>query len=1476
MHREEVHEIDACGVGFVASRVGEGRHEILRQGLHALKCVEHRGGVLSDGSTGDGAGIMADIPFELFGFAPKSIVVASLFLMTPPERRQAALDTFERTFAFAGLKLKGYRAVPVDPSALGPKAQASMPELLHAFLERPAFCRTDASLNQLLYSARTRLRTQLQQAGVIKEFFLSSLSTTTINYKAQCSSGALPLFYDDLRNPAFKTRFCMFHRRFSTNTMTTWDKVQPFRLIAHNGEINTIRANRSWSYSREQAMGLPMDELLTHKGISDSGHFNEMTEALKYRGCIPELEDILAIMIPPAGEMNDWYRFWSRAQEPWDGPAFIAFCDGETIGGRLDRNGFRPCRWSLTKDRFFFASEAGVFDLPDEEVLAKGTLKAGTGVKLDLHGGEVHFRDPSESRENEGAHLDPRLYELGRKDPAPPRYLHKKRLFGLSREELDRLLLPMVESAKEPIGSMGDTARLAVLSSERRSFFDYFFQTFAQVTNPPLDYLREKMVTDLSTYLGKRPNIFQPKELIPPAPALLAPTPVLRLSQMEWLRELKKGAHDPALPRIRARELDCTFAREAGAKGLEDAIVRIGQEALRLARQGAGVLVLTDKDASLERPAVPSLLALRAVVTELNNEGLRLECSIVVETGDARSSHQVAALIAFGATAVCPALTFELARAADERRFEGMSADEREERAAIALEGGLLKIMSKMGISVVRSYQSSKLFCAVGLGEDITGRFFHDMETPTPIGGISLAHLAEDLLRQTRDAAPDHDDELPTLHLLREHNKGAAGERHSMTSARTRVVHELVKAEGERARELYDEYLRQGAEDEPISPRHLLELVPAERPLSLDAVEPVADVTRRFGAGAMSFGAISAESQRDIFRAMRRLGGRSNSGEGGENPFYYVDGTTATTKQVASGRFGVTAEYLAAGEEIEIKVAQGAKPGEGGQLMAVKVDEHIARARFSSPRVDLISPPPLHDIYSIEDLKQLIYELKQLYPQRRVCVKLVSGVNIGTIAAGVVKAGADVVQISGGDGGTGAATLTSMRHAGLPWELGLVEVHRVLVERGLRDHVRLRADGGMSSGKDIVMACALGADEVGFGKLLLVAEGCIMARICEKNTCPRGIATHDERFKKKYRGSEDDVVALLTHIAEDVRRQLSLLGVERLEDVVGRARLLRPAVKHASLVTRRGIVLDGLLQEARPQPGTERPSPFLQEPTELNLRLADEAKPALERDEPVELVATVRSTDRAVLARLNGRLAERLRDERMARIARGEPAGPEVPLGLREGVVKVHLRGSAGQGFGVFLQRGLDVLLEGEANDSVCKGMSGGRVVVRPQRGVPFVPEKSAILGNCALYGATGGALYVSGVAGDRFAVRNSGATAVIDGVGMHACGYMTGGTVVILGFTSHNLGSGMTGGTLYTRVDNEPRMNRDYIAPIPLVAGDEEELRRLLEQHHERTGGVSSRELLEDWGKTLALFCKYVPVAEAARAIADAAIVAA
>jgi glutamate synthase domain-containing protein 2/glutamate synthase domain-containing protein 3 len=1111
----------------------------------------------------------------------------------------------------------------------------------------------------------------------------------------------------------------------------------------------------------------------------------------------------------------------------------------------------------MTEDLFCVASEAGVFGLDEATIVGKGTLRAGSGAAIDLAQGTVRFDDPSRQRNNEGAVFDARLIPIGelpalstsqaelaaRLVPAV-RWLPHQALFGFTTEERDRVLRPMVEGGKEPIGSMGDTARPAIFSDLPWSFYDFFYQRFAQVTNPPLDYLRESVVTDLQTYLGIRPNVLDPKQLIPPAPGILLERPVLSLAQMQLVESLITRRAGSL--RIRARILDITFDGTDPERGLREALGRIEDEAVAAVRGGCSILVLSHRAVSADRPPIPSLLALRAVVCILNRWGARLRASVVVEAGDIRTTHALACAIGFGATAVCPRLTLEQTR--ELATPPASTPDQCEERAIEALCQGLLKVMSKMGISVARSYHSSKLFSAYGLGPKLMSKYFDRVSSP--LGGLELRQVADAVVRAHHRARTCRPGEpLESLYRLREKVKGDAGEMHSMTAARAKLVHHLVRDRrpaaqgGQTEQEIYDRYLELGERAAPTSPRHLVDLRPAERALPLDEVEPASAILRRFGSGAMSFGAISAESQRDIFIAMRNLGGRCNSGEGGENPYYYLDGTTATTKQIASARFGVTAEYLVCGSEIEIKVAQGAKPGEGGQLMGVKVDEHIARARHATPGVDLISPPPLHDIYSIEDLKELIYELKQLTPDTAVCVKLVAGDGIGTIAVGVAKAGADVIQISGGDGGTGAASLSSMRHAGLPWELGLIDAHQALVEHSMRDRVRLRIDGGLSSPKDVVLAALLGADEYGFGKLLLVAAGCIMARICEKNRCPTGIATHDPKFKAKYKGQVEHVETLLRRFADEVRKFLATIGVHSLDEAIGQRRHLRAAAAFSELVEARGLDLAPLL---RPVPYvSEGFRPRLVERSRLNRLLIDDLGPAVEAGAPIERSYAITNVDRAVLAGISGVLAMRSHRLRMADLDGETPNRKDYDPA--PGTARLEFVGSAGQGFGAFLVEGFDVILRGEANDAVCKSMSGGRVVIVPPRVSTFAPAENVIIGNCALYGATGGTVFVSGRAGDRFAVRNSGAQAVVEGTGLHCCEYMTGGVVVVLGPISFNAGAGMTGGLLYLRRDQCERLNPDYVHAARLSSDDEARLTDLLTAHAEATGSAPARALLED-----------------------------
>ena len=1449
-------EKSACGVGFIASRKGVFANEHLKSGLHALKCVEHRGACGADGVTGDGAGIMTDIPFDMFGYEKDTVAIATLFLTNDAVKQTKGLSIFEKTFDFFGLKILEYRDVPVNTDVLGKEAKVMLPVIKQVVIERPERSRTDLSFDKLLYQAKQLTKSKLYAQKLEGALFFTSLSAKTIVYKGLCKAEALEEFYPDLKNPKYKTRFTLFHRRFSTNTRTSWDKVQPFRLIGHNGEINTIAGNRSWAKSREKMIGAEKYELLTRKGISDSGSFNEMVEAMRYRSGVPNVEDILALMVPPANLNNEFYKFWSRAMEPWDGPAFISYANGYTIGARLDRNGFRPARWARTEDHFYLSSEAGTFEIDQSIIDAKGTLFAGRGVTLDLSSGEVHFRDPSHSRENKDAKFDARLIPIPETvGEQKESYLEKLPIFSYTDEELKKVIYPMASEGKEPVGSMGDTARLAVLSTEPRSFFDHFYQNFSQVTNPPLDYIREQVVTDLETHLGKKPNIFEPKELIPPAPAFLLKSPFLSLSQMDHLTSLLGG--DLTQERIVPVRLSMTFKRTHGVVGFKAKLKEIADEAVKAAEKGHSIIILSDRDASYEYPAIPSLLALRAVVNNLNDEGLRLNASVVIDSGEVKNTHHAAAIIGFGAYAVCPYMALDVARNDDNRALKDLDSDTKEKNLLHALEQGLLKIMAKCGISVVRSYQSANLFSAVGLDKKGIKNFFPGIQSP--IGGITLDQIGELILERTKHLDGEDLSEMKPLktYQYKEHARGKMGEKHSMTSSRSKAIHELVRDKELDLTDmkLFDEYLKAGHDDEPVALRHLLDTKKSDTSLELDKMDSIDHILQRFGSGAMSFGAISAEAQRDIFLAMKEIGGRCNSGEGGENPYYFKEGISASVKQIASGRFGVNAEYLIAGDEIQIKVCQGAKPGEGGQLMGIKVTEDIARARFANPGFDLISPPPLHDIYSIEDLKQLIHDLKQLHPGGKVSVKLVSGVNIGTIAVGVAKAGADIIQVSGGEGGTGAASLSSMKHAGLPWEIGLPEVHQSLVENDLRDHVILRTDGGMSCGKDIVLGTILGAEEFDFGKLLLIAEGCIMARICEKNTCPTGIATHDQKFKDKYKGHKDHVVDTLKYLAEDVRRELSKIGASSLDEVFGQTQYLQMHPDRAELIKEKNFDLSYFLNA--PSYTKESDLEGLSDPvSSLNVTLVSDTQNAIENNEDFTGEYEIYNTDRSALATLFGELSRKMNKQRLKEIKEGKEF--KNPYNK---TISLTFKGSAGQSFGVFQVGGVNLRLIGEANDSVCKSMSGGRTVIVPPKEARYEPSENAIIGNCALYGATGGTFYVHGQAGDRFAVRNSGCTAVVEGTGLHACEYMTNGTVVILGGTSNNIGAGMTGGELFLYEEPGSKINKEYIGAVKLSSQDEQKLKAILEDYHKETQSTKTGYILSDWENAKQQFKKYIPV---------------
>lgn len=1414
-------EKDGCGVGFLVSLKYERTHEILKQGLHALDCVEHRGGV-GPSNIGDGAGIMTEIPYEIFKREPGTFAVASLLIPRDAIKRARSLKVFEETFWQFGLKVIDYREVPVNKNVLSAPALKIMPDLLQAVIARPEHCRTLYSFERLLYNARQSTRTKEKEHGIHQEFYFNSLSPRNIIYKALSRSQDLKDFYLDLQNPEFKTSFALFHRRFSTNTISTWDKIQPFRLIAHNGEINTIEGNKAWAITREIALGLKRDELITHEGISDSGSLNGIAEGLRYRSSIPKLSEVMAILMPPASHDSNYYKFWSRGMEPWDGPAMVAYSDGKFIGARLDRNGFRPSRWLKTKDHFYLSSEAGVFNVKNEDILQKGSLSSGESVTINVLSGDLSFLDPKDFPENKSAGFDPQAFPLG-EFPVPEfkgEVLPKQKLFGYSREEVEKLIIPMTVDSKEPIGSMGDTACLPFLSDQPRSLFDFFYQDFAQVTNPPIDFIRERIVTDMRVYLGRKPNIFEPKEFIPLKPTIELKGPILSLGQLAHLEALQEN---PDHPDLRSHRISLTFKRNLDAKGFMARLDEIREEAIWALKKGYSLLILSDREANEENLPVPSLLALTYLNRGLNDTGRRMRTSLIMDVGDARNAHQMAVLLGHGASSICPYLAIQTALFSDDPKLANLFPEVREQHLIKALTEGVLKIMSKRGISVFRSYQGSKLFTPVGLSQDVLDKFFKGKKSV--MGGYDLERLLE-LIKQNSKSTTA---ELAASFQFKEHAAGKLGESHTMTAKRSRYIHKLLELAT--IDEAFKEFKELSCEldERPLLIRHLL--APKMGAGSSNTGASLTEILKTFGSGAMSFGALSAEAQRDLIIAMREIGGRSNSGEGGENPFYESDGISASIKQIASGRFGVTAEYLVNAKEVQIKIAQGAKPGEGGQLMGVKVTSEIAKARFTSPGVDLISPAPQHDIYSIEDLKQLIHEIKQLGPHLKVSVKLVSGDNIGAIAAGVVKAGADIIQISGGDGGTGAASVLSMKHAGLPLEIGLLEVQRALSGNGMRDRVVLRADGGFITGKDVVIAALLGADEFDFGKLLMVGEGCIMARICEKNTCPTGITTHDPKFKALYKGNSEKVVKLMKCLAMEISEILGEMKVSSLKEITGKNHWLEINEKHRSVITNRGLNLAHFTAETNV---AEKGEDFCSDcASDLNAKIVENFKSKTNFD--------IRSVDRAIPATLAGLYALKT---------------PELPE-----KVKLNFKGSAGQGFAVFNMKNLDLRLEGEANDSVAKGMSGGLVVVTPPKNssASFESEKNTIIGNCALYGATGGTLLVHGRAGDRFAVRNSGAQAVVEGVGLHACEYMSGGLVWILGDAKANIGAGMSGGVIYVPRELFSFVNQDYVSEVPLQPTDSKLLQELGQKYFDETGSARMNKFLAD-NSFKKIFVKIIP----------------
>jgi glutamate synthase domain-containing protein 2/glutamate synthase domain-containing protein 1/glutamate synthase domain-containing protein 3 len=1416
-------EHDACGIGLVADARGRASREVLDRALAGLAAVGHRGAWAADGVTGDGAGVLLPLTAALTEWPGAGLAMCFLrdgWLRLPVEDACRA----------EGLEPAGWRTVPTRTATLGTTALGSLPrieQLVLAPSEHP-----DAE--RRAYRARRR-------AERVEGVYVASLSFRTVTYKALCAAGQLARFYPDLENPELAVAFAIFHQRFSTNTAPSWERAQPFRLLCHNGEINTIDGNVEWMEARERA-GDPEPQLapaLDRRG-SDSALLDNALD-LVVRGHGKPLDEAVSLLVPPAWqndlrldpEVRDLHRYGALLAEPWDGPAALVFTDGRVAGAALDRNGLRPLRVAVAGDLVAVASEAGAIPLPEGETVRRGRLGPGGMLTVDPERGLLvgaELRGDIARRRPYGAWVEKSFTraEIGEPVEPPEGSLDARHvLHGYTREELNAMLRPLAQTGHDPTYSMGDDSAIAPLAGRARPLTTYLRQRFAQVTNPAIDHQRERLVMSVATMLGPRSTSLAEYGSLPRVTVL----PGFLL-------------HPSGLESLAPRRLDATFTEE---EGLVRALDRLAALAESAAAAGAELVCISDREAGGDRAPLPALLALSAVHTRLVTAGLRARCSLLVESDEPRDTHAIACLLGYGADAICPRLALEtVAHLAASDRVGGdrPSPAEAQRRLLAAFEEGVLKVMSKAGISDVASYRGARLFEAVGLDRNLCRE--HLGGTRSSIGGARLDRFEEEALERLRASrTPRPQLENPGYYKFRKGGEPHATDPDVVAALQDAVsgAHALRVAVRDGRSDLYDRFAELVNDRAPLEPRDLLELRPVSLPVPLEEVEPAEDIVRRFSSGAMSHGALSAEAHETIAIALNRLGGRANSGEGGEDPARYRDERNSKIKQVASGRFGVTAEYAAFAEELQIKIAQGSKPGEGGQIPAHKVTEEIARLRKTQPGVALISPPPHHDIYSIEDLAQLVFDLREVNPDAWISVKLVAESGVGIVAAGVAKAHADVIHIAGADGGTGASPLPSIKHAGAPWELGLAETQQALVANHLRGRVRLRVDGGFKTGRDVVVAALLGADEFAFGTALLLAEGCLMVRSCHLDTCPVGIATQQPELRAKFAATPEMVQAYLLFVAEEARRLLASLGLRSFDEAVGRVECLRQ--KHAGDRIADTLDLSPLL--ARAGEGVCRYTGPRQvfAGDRLGILVHAQGRAALEEPALIEPRHVITNGDRAVGARLAGAIAKS--------VGSGPPPGR----------VRVRFEGSAGQSFGAFLTRGVELDLVGEANDYVGKAMSGGRIVISPPAGDAGDP---CLLGNTALYGATGGSLYCAGAAGERFAVRNSGATAVVEGVGDHACEYMTAGTVVILGETGLNLGAGMTGGQVYVHgdVDALARAVNDELVlahepgPDRLV-----EVLGLLERHVKHTASARAKALLERWEEEASRVVRIAPRSE-------------
>ncbi len=1474
-------EHDACGMGLVASIRGEKSHEIIRKGLEVLINLTHRGASGCDPETGDGAGILIQIPHGFFSRecgklgiqVPEAgeYGVAMCFLPVDKHSRLQCEGEFERIAQEEGLKVLGWRDTPVNGDAIGREARASQPYIEQLFVARPAGIDEDA-FERLLYRVRRRAENEIAESEIEgkEDFYVPSFSCRTIIYKGLMLAPQIEKFYFELANPLVTSALCLVHQRFSTNTFPSWKLAHPYRYVAHNGEINTIRGNVSWMNARQSVLesslhGDQIDELypVIVPGGSDSASLDNAVEFLYQSG--RSLPHVMAMLIPEAWagnpDMNEekraFYEYHASLMEPWDGPAAIAFTDGKVIGATLDRNGLRPGRYIVTKDDLVvLASEAGVIEVPAEDVRKKGRLQPGRMFLVDTVQkriiSDAETKEQLAARQPYAKWLQDQQVTLDQlPEPSrviasnPETLLRRQRAFGYSEEDLRILLAPMGAKSEEPVGSMGTDVPLACLSDRPQPLFNYFKQLFAQVTNPPIDPIREELVMSLISYIGTERNILD--EAPENCHTLKLPHPLLTNRDLEKLRRVSSGD-------LLATTLPALFRSLDGEAGLRHSLEDLSNRAVHAVASGYTLLIISDRGVDSTYAPIPSLLAMAAVHNRLVREKTRTQVALIIESGEPREVMHFALLIGYGASAINPYLAIETLHDLERRGLlpQNVTGAQAEKNFIKAINKGLLKTFSKMGISTLQSYRGAQVFEAVGLNESLVNAYFAG--TASRIEGVGLDVLAREAqLKHTYAFQPLTESETELV-VGGQYQYREGGEYHLFNPQTISKLQHAVRQNNPATFQEYTDLL----DDQNrtlCTLRGLLKLKYSDHPISLEEVEPAKEIVKRFTTGAMSFGSISKEAHETLAIAMNRLGGMSNTGEGGEDEERFKrdangDLRRSAVKQVASGRFGVTTNYLVNADELQIKMAQGAKPGEGGQLPGHKVDDVIAKTRHSIPGVGLISPPPHHDIYSIEDLAQLIYDLKNVNPQARIAVKLVSEVGVGTVAAGVSKAHADVVLISGDSGGTGASPLSSIKHAGLPWELGLAETQQVLLLNDLRGRIKVQTDGKLQTGRDVVIAALLGAEEFGFATTPLITMGCIMMRKCHLNTCSVGIATQDPVLRARFQGQPEHVVNFFFFLAEQVRHHMAKLGFRTVDEMVGRVDKIDASIADAHWKAK-GIDLSSILYAPTVPSRVARRKVQSQDhglDQALDHTLIREAAPALESKTPVDRSFVIRNVHRTVGGMLGGEIARRYGS-----------------AGLPDGTIHFKFEGSAGQSFGAFVPNGVTLELEGDTNDYLGKGLSGGRVIAYPPKTSSFLPEESILVGNVVLYGATSGEVFLNGIAGERFAVRNSGATAVVEGVGDHGCEYMTNGRVVVIGATGRNFAAGMSGGRAFVYDDqgdfSTRRCNSASVDLEPLVNDDDvAEVKSLLERHRDLTGSPRAAWILEHWADAQERFIKVFP----------------